>query len=411
MEIITFVGKPGSGKTYSMLEVVKENALSSFVILSPTHSGVNNIVDMLGEKWKDNVKTVHSYFRITPSNCDTEYINGPVDFPKCICFDEAGLIEKDLFERCMELIERRKSKHYILITIDPLQLPPIRCPSSIKFVDLEYWTTLIGNAMIIRHLYSSVISSKYIMESNLIQLGESKRFEQNVKELLKCLEKCNSKLKFEYFAKANELEGLIRRGYVVISSRYKILQKYYDEFHEDDVELITQDIPFSLGYKRLYIGKGSKIITTRNTCEYNNGDEFMVMDVDGDTLICRRVSKTRDDFVKIVKESVIFKDKEYVYFPISPSNFITVHKSQGRSIPNCLVITDEMFLTGMLYVAITRCRKDLKLYGSDNTFNYLIGAYEYGNFTTLSYVLERHLRWISSGRTKNINQVDVMDEP
>ena len=120
--------------------------------------------------------------------------------------------------------------------------------------------------------------------------------------------------------------------------------------------------------KELALKIGSPVLFTRNSWNYFNGEKGLVVNVD-ETYVY--VQKSDGKVLKIEsvaqskamwKEKTIEGKKEMVeenlfsvyQFPIKLAFAITIHKSQGMSIEDLIIDTNEIFAPSQFYVALSR---------------------------------------------------------
>ena len=86
-------------------------------------------------------------------------------------------------------------------------------------------------------------------------------------------------------------------------------------------------------------------------------------------VLTKNISKTvfNGDIVQITSPGVFHRGDEKIQidpedgeYPILPTDYISIHKSQGRSYDHIVVVLDQLFEITMLYTAITRARLDVK---------------------------------------------------
>lgn len=360
--VITFIyGMSGCGKTYYII-----NKLSSFTAIAFTHSAVNNMKSMylkMGKVLNENIvfSTIHKFLRIAIEPDGTSRIIRHFNFisPKTVIIDEFSLIPLDIIEYLFEL-GKNENVHYYFIG-DFIQLPPIskiKFPINLSLVNCKFSSkimTLSEALLISNHLSNTVFTHQSFDESEHIILTHNYRSNDNVMNIL------NKALNCEFdIINDEELKNLVLNDYVVISSTYQNLKKCYEKCYGN--ELIDMKFKKSDDCKVVNTKIGKTIIKLNQTVLLieNINNDF----VNGDEVVITGIVDNKTIFIKSVNNpsasSLISSDK------ILPINFISCHKSQGRSIDKIIVILNDLFEITMLYTAITRAKTDVKFYSFDN---------------------------------------------
>ena len=76
---------------------------------------------------------------------------------------------------------------------------------------------------------------------------------------------------------------------------------------------------------------------------------------DGPALRCYNESTRKTVIVKAINDKANFA----MYYPVAPSELLTFHRSQGKSIDNVIICIDNLFEASMLYTGITRARSSV----------------------------------------------------
>ena len=73
----------------------------------------------------------------------------------------------------------------------------------------------------------------------------------------------------------------------------------------------------------------------------------------------------REDGTMVIMEKIP-DDYNNKFYPISPANILTIHKSQGKSIDNVILCVDDLFDIAMFYTGVTRAINDIVFYTRTN---------------------------------------------
>ena len=361
MSIKVIYGKAGTGKTTYLAKLINDAIKNnkSFFVLSYTHSAVNNIYNKSGLKSKNNFKTLHSYFRISVNNSNE--ILGPITRRKVdyLFIDEFSLIPKDMFKRCYNI-----SKTYVgqyILSGDPLQLNPI-CNDKqyISFNKLNKLYPLSIKA--IEHYHKSIFGTKLIQNSDKVILRDNKRSNNFVLNVLDNI--YNNNNQDIHLIRFNEIKNLVlNNNYTFLASKYNILERINELVYRDKAEYIIDqhDIGNNYGFRYLYLHENMKIMVTRTfDIFYNTEVLTFVKMIDNIYLQC-----LREDGTMVIMEKIP-DDYNNKFYPISPANILTIHKSQGKSIDNVILCVDDLFDIAMFYTGVTRAINDIVFYTRTN---------------------------------------------
>lgn len=357
-------GKAGCGKTTYMASIILKS--NDYVVLAATHSAVNTIYNIckslatynnLDIPNRDKFKTIYSFFRI---NYIDNYILGPIMSPNIVFIDEFSLINKKLLKSCLKLLP---SSTKIYVCGDPLQLNAIKLDKQyISLNKLIKYQNVIPNikASIISHLSLNIMGTTHVDKLSFTHRSINLRSNKYINELVDNIYIRNVNFNYK-FIEFNNIPKYLDNEYILLGSNYSTLQKIYTYCHENDINekttVINQKIPRGYsGYKQLYLAPDMKICIcdTDENGLYYNGEIVQLKEITPCGLRC-----TKQNGASILIESV---DKENTFYPITPANILTIHKSQGCGFDNIIVCIDEMFHITMLYTAITRAKTNVLFY-------------------------------------------------
>ena len=416
MNITTIYGKAGSGKTTKMVEMILETK-KDYVVLAPTNAAVENIYNLTCEKMgkvinRDKFKTIYSFFRIDYEN---DIVAGAFYYPSTIFIDEFGLMNKHLFKRCLSFAKSGGCKSVVMCG-DVMQLNPIYINKqyiSLKKLNKinDWWLKMSIDEnnlfpSVVEHFHLSIFGTKKIINSCLILMGSNKRANNEVKNTLNAVYGMKKEYNFKFVEFFDVVDLIINQDFVFIASKYHILQRIYDMIYdrklkkESPIVIDQLKIGVKTGFRRLYLTPGMTIIacqTVKN--EYINGQELVFSgNIESGCLKCYHPMTNEE--VLIHKTSDKYGN---LYYPITPSYLLSVHKSQGRSIDKVVVCIDEMFDISMLYTAITRARNELMFYSKEpinERVNVLFGAAHVKEFKQLNVLVNN----INNLKSKGIFQ-------
>lgn len=378
------IGKAGTAKTTTLIQTVNTllNQNKTVAIIAFTHQAVNNIVEKFSTVDKTNnqnssstsstnltIKTIHSYFRITP---DHEYefdidnfidsvssfgyntyslhkkkfdslitnskIKRKINLPDYLFVDELSLIPDVLLQIIFSFC---RYSNLVLIG-DLLQLNPVsknKNPINVNALQLltDFNCTFHEALLISQHLSNNIFIYKEYQESSKMIMTKNYRSNTEVQQIIDEVLGDYTNYQHYYF---NDYEHI--DDYTILSSKYKYLKLMYSKtFHTGTIRIQTM-----IG--NIKVNENDLMILTTNI-----NDEFV-----------------NGDIVQIVSEKIIRKktdpeiqhmfSSEETILPLLPYNYLTIHKSQGLGFKKVLIILDDMFEITMLYTALTRAREDIK---------------------------------------------------
>lgn len=366
---IIIYGAAGTGKSTKLANLINDSfgAGLRIKICAPTHVAVHNIKEIcqnMNEDIPDSLfSTLHTTFRVF----DDETFLGSTEIFDQLFIDEFSMINKDLMLKCITSSRLKNPNIDIYICGDILQLPPIvtneKYISMTKLCEFGDMLSTINTSefiFILKHISNMVISEN-IKWNEVVHVTQNKRSSGEMSKLINQIYFGNiTEIADKYFV--NNFKILIPKinnGAVCIAPTYKQLYNLYKLYNSirSDIVVITQNGSYDSGFEKLFLRKGDKLMATKTTKEFKNGDVFVfekyISEID--TIECEN-----NIFITRVAERDTTHTQKY--FPVVPSNFITIHKSQGRSINDVIICIDNMFEVSMLYTAITRARNNIWLY-------------------------------------------------
>lgn len=336
------IGAAGCAKTTTLIKISKQLGYD-FICLAFTHNAVNNLVNKYfsnGLKTNKQIKfsklhfkTIHSFFKINP---ETNVSAGDIIYPGVLLIDEFSLIPATILNIIF------KSDCDLILSGDPIQLNPVNKHKSPidykKFLSITDALPFNQSMLIADHLNNNIYVTNEYQNSVKMVLKKNYRSGSNVMSILDQV--LNDKYDFKQCVGINEIES----DYTIISSKYKHLKTIYSKLVKKQSYRVCSKIG------DLYFDIDDKFILTENlNVDFSNGDEVIIKSFDDITLtICGCDPTQRYSFDA---NSIV---------PLLPTNFITIHKSQGLSFDKVLVILDDLYEITMLYTAITRARTDVK---------------------------------------------------
>lgn len=352
MSNIKFVlGKAGTGKTTTILNSLIN--FNSVLCIAYTHSAVENLRSKSENKFK--YMTIHKYLKLPINKIIYRKLKEYERFD-FIVIDEVSLIPLNIIDILFNLTNYFKETKFIFIG-DLLQLPCInkdkkllnikqkhlkRCPG---FKDVI--CSLDNCLKLVLYLNDTIYFNEYFMNNDKMVLTYNYRNNEYVQSIINDLICCfyNEELKKnikKYIININELytgsNGTTGQSpykdYVKLASRYKYLKTLYSvsNIMKDDEKCVNCKIG------EIFIKNGDILVANENIEDMDlvNGEEYVIENVDDELLM--------------------FNIKKFL-----PYNYLTIHKSQGKTLDKIVVCIDDLFEISMFYTALTRAKTDIKL--------------------------------------------------
>lgn len=353
MSNIKFVlGKAGTGKTTTILhslESREQSSLNSLVnfnsvlCIAYTHSAVENLRNKSNNKFK--YMTIHKYLKLPINKIIYRKLKEYERFDY-IVIDEVSLIPLNIIDILFNLTNYFKETKFIFIG-DLLQLPCINKDKKLlnigpkalkKYPGFKDVICPLDNCLkLVLYLNDTIYFNEYFMNSDKMILTYNYRNNEHVQNVINELinvfynEELKKNIK-KYIININELYNY--KDYVKLASRYKYLKTLYS------VSNIMKDNEKCVNCKigEIFIKNGDILVANENIEDMDlvNGEEYVIKDVDDELLM--------------------FNIKKFL-----PYNYLTIHKSQGKTLDKIVVCIDDLFEISMFYTALTRAKTDIKL--------------------------------------------------
>jgi len=294
-----------------------------------------------------------------------------------IVIDEISMVSDTLFEMITLRLNQAKFKGNLLVVGDFLQLPPVvKNFNGVKFAfESESWNSFLFEKIELTHVYRTD-NKEFIDLLNNVRFGiVNEKIHNQLNRYIKPISEDLSKFTF-LFGKNNssaihnqrqldfiENELFIKEAQIIIHK--KATKEYEVERFLDDARI----------EKELHLKIGAPILFTRNAWNYFNGERGVIVKIENDVISIEKSNKrvvklevtvqSREKWVEKTidgKKEMIEEPLFSVYqFPIKLAFAITIHKSQGMSIEDLIIETNEIFAPSQFYVALSRSSNPLRL--------------------------------------------------
>ncbi|MDQ1264403.1 MAG: ATP-dependent helicase [Campylobacterota bacterium] len=294
-----------------------------------------------------------------------------------VVIDEISMVGDALFEMIELRLMQASYKGAILVVGDFLQLPPVvRGYGEVRFAfESVAWQRFNFHTIELTHIYRTD-DIAFIELLSHIRVGNiNKEIMYALEAFLTPLPQDVSNHTFLYGknisasnhnkAQLNYLEGDL----FVKEARIILHQK---NVKDAEIERFFEDARIE---KVLELKIGASVLFSRNSWNYYNGEKGIIVNIDATFIYVQKSSgviikleqtaQSKSVWVeknlngkKEVQEENLFSIYQY---PVKLSYAITIHKSQGMSIEDLIIQTDEIFAPSQFYVAISRAQNPKRL--------------------------------------------------
>lgn len=346
---ILIQGSGGTGKTTlikKFLSHLSQEEYNKTLLVAPT----GKAADLIGGT------TIHKAFEM--NNCvqipdKVKVLPKMLRNIKTLIIDEFSMVRCDIFDRIIETLQFAKSQGQSIRLIalgDFGQLKPVATFSD-KQILKSFYPNLKG--------YYAFNSEKWA-EANFEKIILHRVKRQKDAELIEHLEgiKYGRLADLEWFI--NNAPPFAPAKPIYICSTRKCVDEFNNTALSDFEDLHTYNadyeglLPTELPCPEVIkLAVGARVMTISNSKNYKNGNIGTVKALSEDIVIVKL-----DNGKTITVRSKTFEldnGTKYCQFPLIIAYAITVHKSQGSTFNNVVMVCDSFFESGMLYTALSRC--------------------------------------------------------
>lgn len=350
-------GNAGTGKSYLLQEFVRqsEEAGKPVTVLAPTGVAAVNVEG----------KTIHSEMMMPLNVLEKEDYGILPELPDVIVIDEISMVRADLFNAVMNTIKlyekELKVKIQVVLFGDFHQLPPV-----LTTEEKQYYSSIWGEQLFA--FQTEVWKERNFRKIKLKEVVRQKEVEllENLDKIkvgdVSCIDWWNERVKNEKQEDAITVCGTNKTANKINNeglAKLSGLAKVYKAKKEGDIKISETTAEYELKLKQ-----GAKVIMIRNNGDlYQNGTIGIVLELKKDKILVRfgnnavevkratwgnsRYEKTEEGWKETITGTV-------EQFPLKLAYAITIHKSQGKTFEKVNIIP-EIFESGQLYVALSRC--------------------------------------------------------
>lgn len=348
-------GSAGTGKSTLIkeyLESLSKSERKKVLLLAPT----GKAADIIGGV------TMHKAFELP--NC--VQINDEINtIPKIlhnietVIIDEISMVRCDVFEKVIQILQFAKSngQHIRLICVGDFgQLHPVVTSADKEMLKMLY-PDIKGYYAFNSPLWSAMDFRKIVL---------NKVMRQNNPELIEHLEgiKYGRLADIQWFME-NASPFAPINPVCICTTRKRVDEWNAQTLAEHSQEhehitftaeydgVLTEDLPCPVN---LTIGVGVRVMTVVNDKYYKNGNIGTVKSISESE---SKITVKLDNGKTVTVRPKVFELENgttYKQFPLVIAYAITVHKAQGSTFDNVIIICDDFFEAGQLYCALSRCK-------------------------------------------------------
>jgi ATP-dependent exoDNAse (exonuclease V) alpha subunit len=294
-----------------------------------------------------------------------------------IVIDAISMVSDSLFEMIELRLKQSSYSGTLLVVGDFLQLPPVvRGYGEVKFAfESPSWSSFHFEKLELTHIYRTD-DVRFIELLHSVRFGViNEEIHNHLNEYIKPLPNDLSEFTF-LFGKNLSAQRHNKTQLEFIDSDLVVKEaqivKHQKSAKEIEVQRFMDDARIE---KELELKVGSPVLFTRNSWNYFNGERGVVVKIDAANVY---VLKSDQQVIKLEavaqskamwKETIVAGKKEMVeenlftiyQFPIKLAFAITIHKSQGMSIEDLIIETNEIFAPSQFYVALSRSSNPARL--------------------------------------------------
>jgi ATP-dependent exoDNAse (exonuclease V) alpha subunit len=373
-------GGAGVGKTTITREIIKAYEEEAKKVAKLASTGM--AATLIGGQ------TLHSFFDLgIASDIEELEKNGKLEIKKkikklissmdLIVIDEISMVSDALFEMIELRLNQAGFSGSLLVVGDFLQLPPVvRGYGEVRFAfESEAWQRFDFFKLELTHIYRTD-DKRFIELLNAVRFGViTEEVHNHLNEYIKPLPQDLSQFTFLFgknisASRHNKMQLEFIDEELVVKEAQVI--KHLKSTQDREIERFMDDARID---KELSLKVGAPVLFTRNAWNYFNGERGVVVNIDATYVY---VQKSDGKVVKLEstaqsksvwKEKTLKGKKEMVeeevfsvyQYPIKLAFAITIHKSQGMSIEDLIIDTNEIFAPSQFYVALSRASNPSRL--------------------------------------------------
>ncbi len=377
---VFLTGGAGVGKTTVTKNIIKyyEDEAKKVAKLASTGMAATLI----------NGQTLHSFFDLgIASDLKELELNGKLEISKkvkklissmdLIIVDEISMVSSTLLDMISLRLQQTDFKGSFLVVGDFLQLPPVvRGYGEVKFAfESESWKKFEFERVELTHIYRTDDKDFIELLAKIRDGFVDEEVHNNLNQFIKPLPENLNEFTF-LFGKNESASRHNNNQLAFIDSELFVKEaqiiKHVKSTKDAEIQRFINDARIE---KELELKIGAPVLFTRNSWNYFNGERGVVVNVDNSFVYVQKSDGAVIKLEAIAQNKSIWKEKSVggkkeiveeslfsVYqYPIKLAYAITIHKSQGMSIVDLIIQTNEIFAPSQFYVAISRSSNPKRL--------------------------------------------------
>ncbi|MBU0720893.1 AAA family ATPase [bacterium] len=377
---VFLTGGAGVGKTTATREIIKYFEHESKKVAKLASTGM--AATLIGGQ------TLHSFLDLgIASNLGELGQNAKLEAPKkvkklisamsLIVIDEISMVSDALLEMIQLRLRQSDFRGSLLVVGDFLQLPPVvRGFGEVRFAfESECWRGFDFFKIELTQVYRTD-DKDFIELLNSVRFGHiDEEIHDTLNEYIKPLPQDLSAFTF-LFGKNETASQHNKNQLAFIDNELFVKEaqviKHLKSAQDAEIQRFMNDARIE---KELELKIGAPVLFTRNSWNYFNGERGIIVNIDNNYVY---VQKEDEKVIKLEalaqskerwSEKIIEGKKEMIeepvfsvyQFPIKLAFAITIHKSQGMSIQDLIIETNEIFAPSQFYVALSRSSNPKRL--------------------------------------------------
>lgn len=379
-ENVFLTGGAGVGKTTITREVIKfyEEEAKKVAKLASTGMAATLI----------NGQTLHSFLDLgIAGNLNELSVSGKMEISKkvkklvssmdLIVIDEISMVSDTLLDMIELRLKQADFRGAVLVVGDFLQLPPVvRGYAEVRFAfESASWERFAFETVELTHIYRTDDRDFIELLAHVRDGFVDEEVHNSLNEFIKPLPQDLSEFTF-LFGKNNSAALHNKNQLEFVDNDLHVKEagiiRHVKSVKELEIERFMDDARIE---RKLELKVGVPVLFTRNSWNYFNGERGVVVNIDatyvyvqkGDGVVVKLETVAQSK--EVWKEKGVAGKKEVVQeslfsiyqYPIKLAYAITIHKSQGMSIVDLIIDTNEIFAPSQFYVAISRSSNPKRL--------------------------------------------------
>ena len=333
-------------------------------------------------------QTLHSFFDLGIASDRSELQrSGKLEIAKkvkklleridLIVIDEISMVSETLLDLIALRLKQSSYKGVVLAVGDFLQLPPVvRGKSEVFFAfESEAWREFAFETLELTHVYRTD-DSAFIELLNNVRFGYiDEAIHNQLNSFIKPLPQDLSEFTFlfgknESAARHNRIQLSFIESELVVKEAEVI--KHQKNIGQGEIDRFMNDARIE---KDLELKVGAPVLFTRNAWNYFNGERGIVVTIDSNYVYVQKNDARIVKLEKVAQSKQAWKERSIdgvkelveeplftVYqYPVKLAFAITIHKSQGMSIVDLIIQSNEIFAPSQFYVALSRSSQPQRL--------------------------------------------------